>query len=158
MSLSALEHVNIYNLEVLDGDYYCKNKNLISIICNKIKYINCDIYFRNYSVSIKKSKDKLKINVFCVGISKDLIYFLNDLPNNIDVLEIPELILNEVLLNLPVNLKKLVIINYYEKNIHLMNILLKYKIPYDTKIIYKIKNTIKYNVNFTYDKLNLMST
>jgi hypothetical protein len=111
-----------------------------------------------FSIDIIKTKEKLKIKIFAVGISKDLIYFLSDLPNNIDVLEIPELFLNEVLSILPINLKKLVIINYNELNMHLINNLLKYKIPNDMKIICKIKNTTKYTVDLTHNKINLIST
>jgi hypothetical protein len=158
MIFSTLENINFNELQVLDGSFYCKNKNLIHIICDKVKYIFCRLYYRLFSIDIIKTKEKLKIKIFAVGISKDLIYFLNDLPNNIDVLEIPELVLNEVLSNLPINLKKLVIINYNELNIHLINNLLKCKIPNDTKVVCKIKNTTKFAVDLTHDKLKLIST
>ena len=123
----------------MQGSFSCNNFNLINQICKKIELIVCIVYFRTFSLEIKKVNSKLKIKINTVAISKDLVYFLNFLPLDLDVLTIPELILQETLLNLPISLKKLIFIGYYEPNVTLLNNLRKYKIPFGLKIFYKFK-------------------
>jgi hypothetical protein len=155
MSYLQLEDLNLFDIQILEGSFYCKNHDLIHKVCKHIKNVFCSIYFKTFSLDIKKTRDKLKIKIYALSITKDLVYFLHSLPNTTDILVIPELILNEIITNLPINLKKFVIISYYEQNMYLINNLLKYKIPYDTKIILKIKNTYEYIVKLSNGKLVL---
>ena len=158
MSYPLLEDLNIYTLEVLEGRYICKDNELFHKVCKSVKHINCSLYFKTFSIDITKTKYKLKVKIHTVVVSKDLISVLDNLPNNIDVLEIHDIILNEVFSNLPINLKKLILISYYKQNILLMNNLLKYKIPFGLKIISKVLNTEKYIVNISDNKVNLILT
>ena len=158
MSYPLLEDLNIYTLEVLEGRYICKDNELFHKVCKSVKHINCSLYFKTFSIDITKTKYKLKVKIHTVVVSKDLISVLDNLPNNIDVLEIHDSILNEVFSNLPINLKKLILISYYKQNILLMNNLLKYKIPFGLKIISKVLNTEKYIVNISDNKVNLILT
>ncbi len=41
MTFQTLENINIHALQELNGSFFCKNKNLIHIICDKVKYIIC---------------------------------------------------------------------------------------------------------------------
>lgn len=150
MSYSNINLVNIYNSSSLIGDYSSNSDTINSIhrICKNIPYINCKIFYKNFYVSIKKNCEELKMKVFTTGISKYLVYFLHNIPDEVDILVLNDFILNERLTNLPSNLKKIVFVTYCEANFNLLNKLKEYKFPDKTKAYYKIKQNKKYEINY----------
>jgi hypothetical protein len=147
MSYTNINSVDIYNSSSLTGDYNIDNNNLHRI-CNNIPYINCRLYYKKFCVSIKKNPEELKMKVFATGLSKELVYFLDNIPDKVDILVLNDFILNERLTNLPSNLKKIVFLGYMETNFHLLNKLKEYKFPDKTKVYYKIKQNQTYEINY----------
>lgn len=141
--IDELASLEVLNKTILEGKYICKNFELINNLCNKIDFIYCTLYFKYFSLYIKKNKTELKIKINAVAISKDLINFLNNLPIEVDELVISNLILKETLTNLPTNLKKMTIINYTDNDYFILECLKKYKLPLDIKIILKKNNSEK---------------
>jgi hypothetical protein len=135
--LNIIDNIEVVNSTILEGEYICNKFSIINELCIKIKYIYATIYSSNFSLYIKKTKEKLKIKINAISISKDLINFLNFLPYNLDDLVIPQLIIKETLNNLPVNLKKITIINYAGNEYWILDNLKKTKLPHDIKIILK---------------------
>jgi hypothetical protein len=135
--LNIIDNIEVVNSTILEGKYICNKFSIINELCIKIKYIYATIYSSNFSLYIKKTKEKLKIKINANSISKDLINFLNFLPYNLDDLVIPQLIIKETLNNLPVNLKKITIINYAGNEYWILDNLKKTKLPHYIKIILK---------------------
>ena len=94
MSYTNINSVNIYNSSTLTGDYNIDN-NSLHRICNNIPYINCRLYYKKYYVSIKKNPEELKMKILTTGLSKELVYFLDNIPDKVDILVLNDFILNE---------------------------------------------------------------
>ena len=149
MSYKNINSINIYNSSTLTGDYSTCDDNSLHRICNNIPYINCRIYYKKFCVSIKKNPDELKMKVLTTGLSKELVYFLHNIPDKVDILVLNDFILNERLTNLSSNLKKIIFVSYCEINFHLLNKLKEYKFKSSdkTKVYYKIKQNQTYEIN-----------
>jgi hypothetical protein len=115
MSNATLEEINLYDLHILEGKYYCKNYNNVLYICDKIKFLNCVISFNIFEIKIKKKYGFLKLDILTKFISQDLIYFIDNLPKNIDILVIPQLLISDIKNKIPSTLKRLVICGYDDR-------------------------------------------
>jgi hypothetical protein len=135
---NSIESINIYNRDILDGDYIFSTNDQIHTICINIPHIDCKLYHKKFYVQINKNSKKLKMCVVSSALSKELIYFLDNIPNNVDILKLNEFVIAEKLTNLPPNLKKLVFCSCWEPNILLLNKLKEWKIPHGLKIHYKM--------------------
>ncbi len=136
-SLKTIDNMELLNQSILEGKYICNKFSIVNELCEKIEYIYATIYFTKFSLYIKKTKEKLKIKINAIAVSKDLINFLNYLPYNLDDLVIPQLIIKETLNNLPVNLKKITIVNYAGNEYWTLDNLKKTKLPHNIKIFLK---------------------
>jgi hypothetical protein len=145
--------MEVLNQSILEGKYICNKFSIVNELCEKIEYVYATIYFTKFSLYIKKTKEKLKIKINAIAISKDLINFLNYLPYNLDDLVIPQLITKETLNNLPVNLKKMTIVNYAGNEYWTLENLKKTKLPHNIKIF--LKDNIINKKQIVIDNFNL---
>lgn len=150
--LKTISNIQEINLSILEGKYICNDFSIINQLCEKIEYIYATIYLKKFSLYIKKTKEKLKMKIDAIAITKDLINFLNYLPYDLDDLVIPQLIIKETLNNLPVTLKKMTIINYPGMEYWILENIKKTKLPYNIKII--LKNNIIEKKQVVIDKFN----
>ena len=84
MSYTNINSVNIYNSVALTGSYNINSENSLHRICNYIPYVNCRLYYKKFCVSIKKNSEELKMKVLTTGLSKELVYFLQNIPSYIN--------------------------------------------------------------------------
>lgn len=153
-ALKTIDNMELLNQSIFEGKYICNNFSIINQLCEKIEYIYATIYLKNFSLYIKKTKEKLKMKIHTVTVTKDLINYLNFLPYNLDELVIPQLITKETLNNLPVTLKKMTIIYFAGNEYWTLETLKKTKLPYNIKIFLK-DNNIKKKKQVVIDNFNL---
>ena len=149
MSHTTIEEMSIYNCVNLIGNFYAKDTKNIRRICENIPNINCKIMFQytTFGIKIVKNDKKFKMTIFARGLSKELVYFLSDLPNDIDSLVLDAFVLNEKLTNLPQTLKKICFVSSDKPTYNLLHKLKNCKIPNNTKIFYEAKNCSKYELD-----------
>ena len=90
--IESIDSINVFTCKVLEGDYNITTYDQISKICENIPHINCRLCHKNFSVRIHKTDPRLKIKVSCIALSKDLIYFLHNMPNNVDTLKLNDFV------------------------------------------------------------------
>lgn len=149
MSYINIDKIDVFNCNVLIGIFESNNIGIISSICENINNISCKIIFKNvpFYIKIIKNEKNFKMKISSTDLCEKLIYFLNNLPSNIEILILNAFILKTELTNLPHTLKKIYFLSRCKPMNDLFGKVKNSKIPAGTKIYYKVINYNKYELD-----------